>query len=77
MSVDNGAFARPTFCSQPVEGNRTEFRQNSALMLFLQREDDPNGIVEKGFFAFVGAYHAPYWTEAVLNSEGKTCEAVT
>ena len=66
------------FCSQPRIGSGTDvrFRQTGEAYLYVQDGEDQEGGVEDGFCAFIGAYHAPYWTEAIYNSRGIVCGGV-
>jgi hypothetical protein len=80
MSMGVDGFARPIFCSLPFALNAKDFSQVTALRTFIRPATDVHGNpqntwqgIEPGFFGFVGAYHAPYWTEAVFHSHVTVC----
>ena len=70
----NGTFS-VIYCSQPGEslGSDLLSRQVHIGQRYIQRDQDPNGKVEKGTGAYFGAYHTPYWTELLFHSHGWVC----
>lgn len=72
MTLSAVGNARPVFCGQPVKGRQIT-RRGTALLPYIQSTPDPNGLVETGFFALLGSYHTPNWTEAHFNSHAIEC----
>lgn len=75
-NMGDDGFARPVFCSLPMtaDGNDDDQRsQTSVLVAFSNDRGETWQGIEPGFFGFLGAYHAPWWTEAVYHSKAVVC----
>jgi hypothetical protein len=75
--VRTDGFYEVLFCSQPSQVNR-ELRKASVAHRYARKkpewdEEEHNPEVPLGFNAFVGAYHAPLWTEALFSSFAWIC----
>ncbi len=75
MRLGSDGFARPVFCSLSVAGLPNNFQKTTAPLPYIQHGFDPNGQIEPGFAAMLGAYHAPWWTEAVFHTSPQVCGA--
>jgi hypothetical protein len=77
LGVGLDGFVEPYFCSQPNYAR--EHNQTSFMTPIVQRvgeeldEADSDSIIDDGFAAFLGIYHAPYWTEAQFSSATPRC----
>jgi hypothetical protein len=81
LGVGLDGFVEPYFCSQPNYAR--EHNQTSLMTPVIQRvgdeldEANPDSIIDDGFAAFLGTYHAPYWTEAQFHSGTHRCLAIS
>lgn len=73
-------FGRAVVGFQPREGLdptvKRHFRRTATAYPYVQKELDPNGLAEQGFFFRVSAIHAPFWTEAYYNSKPAICGGI-
>lgn len=78
MNMGDDGFARPVFCSLPitVDGrDDDQHSQTTVLVPFSNDRDETWQGVEPGFFAFLGACHAPWWTDVIFRSKVVICGA--
>jgi len=77
LVIDRDKFARGFYCSQPVSYSADEDQQNHYADLFIIQQHNTvlSEQVPKGFGCFLGAYHAPRWTETQLWSHAEICTA--
>jgi hypothetical protein len=77
LDVGLDSFAEPYFCSQPFYSR--DHNQTSLMAAVVQRvgldksEALADTFLGDGDSAFVGYYHAPYWTEAQFHSHIQIC----
>jgi hypothetical protein len=71
MDIGPDGFAEPYFCSEP--SFHSGHRQTTIMRAAIQNGPEPNGYLDDGFAAFIGAYHAPYWIEAQFYSHIGYC----
>lgn len=76
MSIDAEGYWQPAWCSEPApsgEGS-AEFRQTHYGEWVIAPHDDFGETIPKGYWAAVGAYHAPYWVEVHVSSSIPRCK---
>lgn len=78
LIIDHNGFAKGFYCSRPVSYFSEEDQQNHYADLFIVQSNDEalKKQVPIGFGCFVGAYHAPRWTELQLWSHIEVCGAL-
>ena len=89
MVVAPDGFAKGYFCSKPEVLAPRRFQQNHFAMPFvqvgendttdpapLQRDFSVSQQVPQGFCGFIGAYHAPRWTELLYYSRREICRGI-
>lgn len=89
MVIAPDGYARGYFCSKPEVFTSREFQQNHYAHPFVQMGENDTSAptplqqdfsvsqqVPKGFCAFIGAYHAPRWTELLYYSRREVCGGI-
>lgn len=72
ITIGANGDARPLFCSLSFS-QQDSFQRTTALIPFVQVEPDSNGQIEHGSTGLLGAYHAPWWTEAIFHTKPRVC----
>lgn len=74
-ALNSEGFLEGYFCSEPQYGVE-DHRQQSRTQTVIQIGEDPEAIIEPGFVAELGFYHAPYWTEILFHSHQPRCNCI-
>lgn len=84
LTISDEGYAQAAICSIPhygqaMYGESPNQRQESYGNLIVQDDTysgpDEDDLLKDGYAAFLGAYHAPYWTEARFSSTLTRCGA--
>lgn len=84
LAVNRRGYMGSVACSRPVYGDETTRQasrgaitvENASEPLTVQIARQPRRVTKPGYSRFVGAYHAPYWTEIQYHSDQLRCGAI-